>query len=595
MARDIARGNRMPKSKQVDSPYHEIRHLNQAFHDSASMMLHNINQLEETRELLDHSEQRLRKLINGMHEVLFELDPDGQILFLNPTWQAMTGFTIDESLGRSLADFLVEDEISSLFGPESIGKLKEHNRQIRLRTAEDKILWANLEAEAQYDASGAVNSVIGTLNNITDTLEMNKLLKRYQKDLYHLSVTDPLTGLYNRRHFDSQLDVILNEHLPLNQPVCLILIDINGFKFINDTYGHPFGDEVLKTISKLLLKLARNNDYVARLAGDEFVMVLKSINLEKATRIAETLHANISGTYVNLPVGRLQLQTSIGVAEAPTHASNVQELISAADVALYHSKQRGRNRIEVLSPDINKAVMSIFSQGFELRHALERGNINPAFQPICNMQSGQPMAYEVLARMRHNDSIIHAKEFIVLAEELGLTHEVDLHIIKQALAHAPKDQALFLNVDLSSFNDKNFVQELGALIKPACEAGQKITLEITERETVPITETLLEDIRGLRALGCKLALDDFGSGYSTYNFLNLFRPDYIKIDGAFVRSMLDNEASHKIVVHIHELATSFGMETIAESVENIETLKALQKIGVRTAQGLHFGAPEMMN
>ena len=165
--------------------------------------------------------------------------------------------------------------------------------------------------------------------------------------------------------------------------------------------------------------------------------MLLNLSPEKRFRTRQISHANISGTYVNLPVGRLQLQTSIGVAEAPTHAGNAQELISAADVALYHSKQRGRNRIEVLSSDISKAVMSIFSQGFQLRHALERGNINPAFQPICNMQSGQPMAYEVLARMRHNDSIIHAKEFIVLAEELGLTREVDLHIIKQALAHAP--------------------------------------------------------------------------------------------------------------------------------------------------------------
>ena len=595
LADEIARGRRAPNTQLIDSPYYEISALNQAFNNSAATMWHNISRLEETRELLDHSEGRLHKLINGMHEVLFELDVEGHITFLNPAWQRMTGLTIEECIGRSLSSYLIEDTPDSLFKPENLGRLQERNRHIRLRTLDNSRLWANLEADSQYDHSGNFTGIIGTLSDITKTLGLNKLLKRYQDDLYHMSVTDPLTGLYNRRHFDNQLEIILNEHLPSKQSICLMLIDVDGFKFINDTYGHPFGDEVLKTISNLLKKLVRRNDYIARLAGDEFAMVLKNTNLEHATNIAEKLHANINGTYIDLPVGRLQLLTSIGVAEAPTHGNNAQELVSAADVALYHSKQRGRNRIEVLSPDISKAVMSIFNQGFQLRHALEHGNINPAFQPICNMQSGKPMAYEVLARMRHQDSIIQAKDFIVLAEELGLTRDVDLHIIKQALALAPKNQGLFLNVDLSSFNDRKFVKELRKLLKPACEAGQKITLEITERETVPITETLQEDIKSLRALGCKLALDDFGSGYSTYNFLNLFRPDYIKIEGAFVRGMLDNEANHKIVVHIHELATSFGMETIAESVENIETLKALKKIGVRTAQGLHFGAPEMMN
>ena len=283
----------------------------------------------------------------------------------------------------------------------------------------------------------------------------------------------------------------------------------------------------------------------------------------------------------------------MGVAEAPTHGANAQDLVSAADVALYHSKRRGRNRIEVLSPDISRAVMSIFSQGFQLRNALEQGHIHPAFQPICNLKNGEPMAYEVLARMRVDGLVIQAKDFITVAEELGLTREVDLHIIGQALKLTPPEYALFLNVDISSFNDKDFVGELSQLLKPACDAGRSITIEITERETIPLSDGLLEDIQTLRALGCKLALDDFGSGYSTYNFLNLFRPDYLKIEGSFVRGMLRNESDRKIVTHIHELATSFGMKTIAESVEDAATERALQAIGINTAQGLFYGAPRL--
>jgi diguanylate cyclase (GGDEF)-like protein/PAS domain S-box-containing protein len=594
-AREFAHGNWHPRVKLIESGSREIQELNQAFADGSATMRHYIQSLEETRELLEYSETRLRKLVNSMHEILFELDADGRIIFLNPAWQALTGFAADDSLGKSFSDFLLGEDAIRDFEANVLPRLHEKNREISLRSADGKHLWMSLDADAQTDSAGNFTGIIGTFSDITKSVELNHLLSRYQDELYHLSVTDPLTGLYNRRHFDSQLEVILSDHLPKNMPVCLLLIDLDGFKFINDTYGHPFGDEVLRTTAQLLKQQVRRNDYIARLAGDEFAMVLKNTDIENATRIAQKLHDRISDTRIPLPVGHMQLQSSMGVAEAPTHGANAQDLVSAADVALYHSKRGGRNRIEVLSPDISKAVMSIFSQGFQLRNAIEQGHIHPAFQPICNLKNGIPMAYEVLARMRVNGLVIQAKDFITVAEELGLTREVDLHVIGQALLLSPSEHALFLNVDISSFNDKEFVQDLSRLLKPACAEGRSITIEITERETIPLSDGLHQDIQTLRAFGCKLALDDFGSGYSTYNFLNQFRPDYLKIEGSFVRGMLQNEADRKIVTHIHELASSFGMQTIAESVEDAATEHALQEIGISNAQGLFYGAPRLVS
>jgi diguanylate cyclase (GGDEF)-like protein/PAS domain S-box-containing protein len=592
-AREFAHGNWNPRVKLIESGSREIQELNQAFTDGSATMRHYIQSLEETRELLEFSETRLRKLVNGMHEILFELDADGTIVFLNPAWQTLTGFVVDDSIGKPFSDFIADETAVRNFGTKTLARLHEKNREISLRSANGKRLWMSLDADAQADSSGNFTGIIGTLSDITKSVELNHLLSRYQDELYHLSVTDPLTGLYNRRHFDGQLEVILADHLPKNMPVCLLLIDIDGFKFINDTYGHPFGDEVLRTTAQLLKQLVRRNDYIARLAGDEFAMVLKNTDIVNATRIAQKVHDSISNTRIPLPVGHMQLQSSMGVAEAPTHGSNAQDLVSAADVALYHSKRGGRNRIEVLSPDISKAVMSIFSQGFQLRNALEQGQLHAAYQPICNLKNGEPMAYEVLARMRVNGLVIQAKDFITVAEELGLTRDVDLNIIGQALQQTPMDFALFLNVDISSFNTKDFVQDLSKLLKPACDSGRSITIEITERETIPISDTLHQDIQTLRAFGCKLALDDFGSGYSTYNFLNQFRPDFLKIEGSFVRGMLRNESDRKIVTHIHDLATSFGMKTIAESVENAATEHALMEIGISNAQGLFYGAPRM--
>ncbi len=595
MARQVSRGNWTPKVTLIESGSRELQELNQAFADSSAAMRHYIRNLEETRELLEHSENRLRTLVNGMHEILFELDHDGNISFLNPAWETLTGFKIEDTLGRPFSDFVMEKKVAAGFTVQNLTGMKEKNREICLRSAAGKRLWVHLDADAQHDPVGRFTGVIGTLGDITQSVELNRLLTKYQDDLYYLSVTDPLTGLYNRRHFDTQLEAILAEHLPKNQSVCLLIVDLDGFKFINDTYGHPAGDDALRAISGLLKKTIRRNDYIARLAGDEFAMVLKNTSVGDATNIAEKLHAAINGTYIDLPVGHIQLQCSIGVAEAPTHGQKAQDLVSAADVALYHSKRRGRNRVEVLSPDISRALMSIFSQGFQLRNALERGDLMPAFQPICDIRTGKPIAYEALARMHHGGATIKAGDFIAVAEELGLTREIDLHIIEQALRLAPTGYGLFLNLDPSSFNDRGFVTQLEELVGPACRSGKSIVIEITERENVTITDTLLADIQALRRLGCKLALDDFGSGYSTYHFLNLFRPEYLKIEGAFVRGMLDHESDRKIVEHIHELAMSFGIETIAESVENEDTRNALLRMGIRNAQGWHLGLPQMLH
>jgi len=592
-AREVSRGNWSAKVRLQPSSTREIQELNQAFAAGSESVRHYVQSLEETRELLEHSEHRLRKLVDGMHEILFELDTDGDLCFLNPAWERLTGYSITETLGRRFADFLPEADVAAQFAPESLDRLRAERKEVALRAASGKHLWVQLDADAQHDSHGHFTGVIGTLGDISESVELNRLLTRTRDDLYHLTVTDPLTGLYNRRHFDTQLAVILGDHLPAGLPVCLLIINIDGFKFINDTYGHAAGDEALRTVAALLKQRVRPSDYLARLSADEFALIVKDADLQHATDVAHSLHDSIRSSSIALPVGRVQLQCCIGVAAAPAHGTTTHELLSAADVALYHAKRRGPNRVEALSPDISRALRSIFSQGFRLRHALEQGNLMPAFQPICDLESGQPVAYEALARMQHDGTLIKASDFISVAEELGLTRDIDLHIIDQALRLAPVGYGLFLNLDPSSFHDRGFARELGALLGPACRNGRAITIEITEREHVTLSEALVDDIQYLRSLGCKLALDDFGSGYSTYHFLNLFRPEYLKIEGTFVRRMLDHESDRKIVEHIHELAQAFGAQTIAESVENEATRLELSRIGIRSAQGLHLGSPRL--
>ena len=590
-AREFARGKNAPVPELPDAGVPELRELGRSLTQAVTAVQHRDRSLAEIQELFEYSEQRLRKWAGKTGDVLFELDAEGRVTFVSPAWEALTDFSLADTIGKPLAGFFVEDDGARNIMPGQLNTLSVAEEKMVLRTRSGRRRCVKMSADAETNAAGETVSITGVISDITRHTELQQLVTRYEDELYQLSVLDPLTGLYNRRHFDLHLETILAAHLPKNQPVCLLLIDMDGFKFVNDTYGHPLGDEVLRTMARVLREQVRRNDYVARLAGDEFAMVLKNTGIVAATRIAQKLHANINNTRIPLPVGHMNLQASIGIVEAPRHGNSAQQLVSAADVALYHSRRHGPNRVETLSPDMSKAMISIFGQGFNLRRALEAGDIHPAFQPIFDMQRREPMAYEVLARMKVNGHVVQAQDFIGVAQELGLTREMDIHVIRRALESTPTERALFLNVDLQSFSDQSFIEDLVGLLEPARQRGRSITIEITERESVTPSETLNVDMRRLRALGCSLALDDFGSGYSTYRLLNQIRPDYLKIEGSFVRGMVDNEADHKIVSHIHELARSFGMQTIAESVENASIERALCEIGIRNAQGLHFGAP----
>jgi predicted signal transduction protein with EAL and GGDEF domain len=341
----------------------------------------------------------------------------------------------------------------------------------------------------------------------------------------------------------------------------------------------------------MLRTMVRHNDTVARLAGDEFALIIYDTDINEAKKITEALLESINKTQVRLTVGHLQLRASVGMSIAPVHGQTVQELIGAADVALYHAKRRRRGHVEVLSTDISQGIMEVFSRGFELRNAIEAGDIVPTFQPITDLRNGKPMAYEVLANMQRGNLFMPASQFIKVAEDLGLVREIDLHVIGKALQLAPKDIELFMNINLTSFYDKNFLTELSLLLRPACLEGRQITIEITERETLTLNDALLNDIQQLRDLGCKIALDDFGQGYSTYNYLRRFRPEYLKIDGSYIEGILEQGDNRTIIEHIHALSTSFGAISIAESIENEAIRDAVLALGIHCGQGYHYGKP----
>ena len=592
MARQVSQGNWDHSILTMETnASEEVKNLSEAFIESAKTMKRQIRELEATRTQLAEQELKLRTLINNMREVLLEVNKDGIITFLNPAWEALTGHATENSLGLPFAEFLVQPKHKAFCEPRNLPNLPPFDLELEVRNQFGSSIWMRMHTALQFNDEVEFTGIVATLEDITDSLRLQEQQHQHEQELYRLTITDPLTGVYNRRHFDELLENMLHMSIHKNQPLTLMIVDVDGFKFINDTYGHPVGDEVLKAIARTLRANEHHGGVVARLAGDEFALLLQNSDKKGSCETGHHIHEDLSHIVIDLPVGKLTIRTTIGFAVAPFHGKTPQDMVRAADVALYHAKNSGRNRVDTLSKERGEAIMEIFSQGFEVRNAITAGMIQPFMQPIVDLKSRKTVAYEVLTRMKRGDDFVVADDFIPIAEDLGLIREMDLFVIGYALEKVPKNVHLFVNISLSSFFAPEFAQQLRDLLNSPAAKNRSITLELTERETVEMSEEFIRLFEEIRADSCNVALDDFGVGYSTYSYLRQLRPEFVKIDGSFVLQIKENQEDVKIVQQICELAKIIGARTIAEHIEDEETIHLLIDMGVDYGQGYYFSKP----
>lgn len=430
----------------------------------------------------------------------------------------------------------------------------------------------------------------------------NRLLKtvhEYNARLAELSLRDPLTGLYNRRKFEDFLrhEIIRSQRSQRNFSV--IMVDLDNFKYINDTFGHPIGDLVLKELSGMLGDGLRKGDLLARLGGDEFVIILPETAAENGFYVANKLHLALGDRAFELPVGKIRCTASFSMVSYPDDGQTAEEIYAAMDVALFKAKTHGKNQVMTAESVEDRSMMTIFKQGDFLRSALREDRIEAFLQPIVDVQSNEVVAFEVLVRIRDGEIVVPAGEFIEVAEELGMAKELDREVFRKGLAHYAKVSAahpkakFFFNLFPRSFNDLAWVQGIPEMARSAGVPCEKLVLEITEREALPNLAQVRIVLEDLRASKIAVALDDFGSGFSSFLYLKYLSIDYVKIEGSFVRNMVADERDRIIVEQINSMAHRFGLKTVAEFVEDEATAKMLAEIGVDYAQGYYFGRPAL--
>ena len=439
----------------------------------------------------------------------------------------------------------------------------------------------------------------GIIAEVADLSEyFNKLLhtvEDYQNRLEDLSVRDPLTRLYNRRKFDEFLDHEIERAKRHGHSFCVAQIDLDDFKNINDTFGHPIGDLVLKELACVLYHEIRRTDVVARVGADEFAVLLPETDLAEGAKVAEKLRQTVADLALGLPVGGVRITASVGLVAYPDNAGDAHRLAIAADVAIYKAKRMGKNQVAVIG-ESDDTTSVIFSHGEMVRSALAEGRLVPFFQPIVAVDGGAVAAYEVLARVVDGDKAICANDFIEAAEELGLAGEIDDAVFDGALvalaAGALGDARVFVNLSAKSLTNRERMLKIPQRLADAGIAPGRIVLEITEREALPHFGDVVTVVNELRAQGLAFALDDFGSGFSSFLYLKYITVDYVKIEGSFIRQVVTDERDRIMVEHIHSMAHRFGMITIAEFVEDEATLELLREIGIDLCQGYHVGMPK---
>jgi c-di-GMP phosphodiesterase len=431
----------------------------------------------------------------------------------------------------------------------------------------------------------------------------NKMLdsiQDYYEKLQELSDHDYLTGLYNRRKFEEFLNYEVTRSLRHNHKFTVLMIDLDNFKYINDTYGHASGDLVLQEVTNIFTINLRSGDILARLGGDEFAVILPETPYESGYIAVEKLRSALETTPISLMFDQVSLTASFGISEYPEQGDNITALLTGSDLAMYKAKRAGKNTIARADQSDQEMASEIQKKGEFLRRAIDEDCVEPFVQPIYDIQSGEIFGYEVLARIREGERYIAAGQFIDVAESLGFASKIDQIILtKGLLAREEKglwNKRFFFNLSTKSLFGGDYVDLIKAHGErnPTPTFSTGVTIEILEREAIHNVNGLMDIIEELKQKGISFALDDFGSGFSSFVYLKYFDTDYVKIDGEFVKNIVVNEKDRIFVKHIHQIAKEFGKQTIAEYVEDIETLTILKEIGVDYAQGFYLGRPHQL-
>ncbi|HHT9129648.1 MAG TPA: putative bifunctional diguanylate cyclase/phosphodiesterase, partial [Candidatus Brocadiaceae bacterium] len=420
-----------------------------------------------------------------------------------------------------------------------------------------------------------------------------------ESQLMFMADRDPLTNLFNRRRFLEELEIWLAQAKRYQIQGALLFIDVDNFKYVNDTLGHQSGDLLLKTLADLLQKKLRNTDVLARMGGDEFAIILPYVDLDKAQLVARDI-LEVMRYRNTADRGKILVTTaSIGIALFPEHGGSGETLLMCADLAMYTAKEGGRNRFCVYTPQQKTQIESRFIWKKRICDALKDDRFVLHLQPIIDLQQDSIAGYEALLRMiDEKGNLIPPADFLDSAERFGLICEIDRWVVKRAihiiveLYHAGTSQFLEVNLSIKSILDPELLSIIKQELRTTGINPSNFVMEISESVFVENRDDIQHFITSFKTIGCRFAVDNFGTGLSTFIQHKQLLADYLKIDGSFIRDLPHSPADQHLVKAMVEVARGLGKKTVAMFVSNNETMRLLREFGVDYAQGYFIGQPK---
>jgi len=585
----------------VKKPYAPDELLNTIKNAASKKALEDSHKVMSTK--LSESEYLHRFIVDHSPDIVFMLDTDGRFTFLNDTVYKTLGFSKNDLLGQHYSKIVSgqsKEQAQFVFTERRAGERKSRNIELKLKCQGeseyryfDTTSMSIMLNQSDHNTDGQFQGTYGVARDITEKKQAQEVIN-FQA--YH----DLLTNLPNRALMEDRLQIAITQSKRNNQKLAVMFLDLDRFKWVNDTMGHTMGDRLLQAVSQRLESCLRSGDTLARFGGDEFTLVLPQVKQrEDASIIAEKV-LNEFKTPFMIDEHELFVSASIGIAVYPEAGTCMESLIKSADLAMYCVKERGKNGFEFYSEEMSGISNSKLMMERDLRKALINGDLRVCYQPQVNAETEEIVGFEALVRWEHAENgLVFPDEFIPIAEETGLILEVGNFVMETACKDLAEWRAsgidnirVSINFSAPQVDQDDFIDRIVQTLQKYNLPGSALEVEITENIIMNDMAHVIQKLRKLTTLGIKIAVDDFGTGYSSLSYLQHFPVNTLKIDKSFVNSIHVNKGGTSIVNAIVAMAQGLNLNLIAEGVETDPQLEYLKSLGCAEIQGWLFGKAE---